>query len=61
MPLRPSPAICGKTNHIQWLRFRPAVELGDHVRPDRILRRDEPLEAHGRASRGVRSAQRPGP
>ena len=21
--LRPSPAICGKTNHIQWLVLRP--------------------------------------
>lgn len=22
--LDPSPATCGNTNHIQWLRFRPA-------------------------------------
>ena len=23
--LKPSPAICGKTNHIQWDRFSPAA------------------------------------
>ena len=42
--LEPRPSICGKMNHIQWLRFRPAAELIAHSIVDGTLRIDEALQ-----------------
>ena len=46
MALWPRPAICGKTNHIQWLCFCPARNSASACGIDRRLRRDEALQAH---------------
>jgi hypothetical protein len=39
--LNPRPAICGKTNHIQWLCLRASGRFVDHLRVDAELGVDE--------------------
>ena len=56
--LRPRPAICGNTNHIQWPDLCPRRKLREHAVVHAGLRLDEPLEVVA-ATRSARHRAQP--